>query len=92
MEPDEENLAIDKQSRVFSSYFNVAYEAYRAAAPYIQNLQWLQELLNSLLARTEDLDTLRHLLEREKENQQERLKRTDLEIYPRNLDKTRRFT
>ena len=91
MEPDEEDLILGPRHRVFGPTFNVTYEAYRAAAPYIQNIEWFRELLNSLLARTDDLDTLQRLLETEKENQRERLKQTDVEIYLRNLDKARRL-
>ncbi|MFQ5997979.1 MAG: hypothetical protein ACE5KO_01590 [Candidatus Bathyarchaeia archaeon] len=72
--------------RIFGS-FKLAYQAYDEAAAYLTHSEWVRQVLDSELAKTESLTRLAELLEKKRQEQEDSTKKTDLRIYITYLNK-----
>lgn len=58
-----------------------ANDAYKEAAPYLLNSEWLKETLDLGLRKAETIDALAMFLEKERQRETDIGKQTDLKIY-----------
>jgi len=67
---------------------SLVWRAYEEAAPYLEDPSWIATLLERLISKTTDINSLKNLLNNESSSMDDATKRTDVSIYLSYLERS----
>lgn len=74
------------------NFRNLVWRAFEEARPYLDDSSWIEKLLERLITKTTDLNSLKNLLKTESSSLDDIIKRTDASIYLSYLERLVRRT